>query len=62
MTASGATYSANIPSQLYSAKVYFTIKNGDSGYISHNFKIQPEHLPELLLQLQMFREQEPFLH
>jgi len=42
MIASGSTYTANIPSQLYSAKVYFRIKNGNSAYISHNFKIQPE--------------------
>ncbi len=42
MTASGSTYSADIPSQVYSAKVYFRIKNGNSAYISHNFKVQPE--------------------
>ena len=42
MSASGNTYSGDIPSQVYSAKVYFRIKNGNSGYISHNFKIQPE--------------------
>lgn len=42
MTNSGSTYTGNIPSQLYSAKVYFRIKNGNSAYISHNLKIQPE--------------------
>ena len=42
MTNTGSTYSADIPSQLYSAKVYFRIKNGNSAYISHNFKVQPE--------------------
>lgn len=42
MTNTGSTYSGNIPSQLYSEKVYFRIKNGTSAYISHNFQIQPE--------------------
>ncbi|MGB0869962.1 MAG: endonuclease [Flavobacteriales bacterium] len=43
MTDDGSgNYSASIPSQVYSAKVYFRIKNGNSAFISHNFKIQPE--------------------
>jgi len=42
MTNTGSTYTANIPSQLYSAKVYFRIKNGSSAFVSHNFLIQPE--------------------
>lgn len=40
----GNTYTAQIPSQVYSAKVKFRIKNGGSNgnYISHNFQIEPE--------------------
>lgn len=39
---SGGNYTADIPSQVYSADVIFRIKNGNSAHISHNFQIQPE--------------------